>query len=330
MDLEILKALQDLRLSSGRFLTPFFLIISGIVTSSALYIPIAGIYWSVNKKQGTAILLSCMYGAFLNQLLKCSFCVYRPWVRDPSILPAAEALAESGGYSFPSGHTSLAAAVFGSAAVWQKKRRWVGVMCGILILLVMLSRVYLGVHTPQDVLAALAVTLVLIPLAYRLTDICAVRRNADIAVAAAGVVSGVLMLLYISLKAYPADLAADGSLLVDPREMIIECYSAAGAVIALSAGWLIERRLIRFETDGISLRTGLCRFAAGAAGIAALILFVKKPLYALLGQEAGHFAFYFTVFLYVTVIHPAVFTAAERRFGTRLYGTGRADTRSKW
>ncbi len=328
MDLEILKMLQDLRMSSGSFLTPFFLIVSGIVTSSALYIPIAGIYWSVNKKQGTAILFSCMYGAFLNQLLKCSFCVYRPWVRDPSIMPPAEALKESGGYSFPSGHTSLAAAVFGSAAVWQKKRRWVGVLCGLLILMVMLSRLYLGVHTPQDVLTGLAVTLILIPLAYRITDICAVRRNADIAVAAAGVVSGVLMLLYISLKAYPADLAADGSLLVDPREMVIECYSAAGALIALSGGWLIERRLIRFGTEGISIRAGLCRFFVGAAGIALLTVFVKEPLYALLGQEAGHFTFYFAVFLYVTVIHPAVFIAAEKRFGTRLNGTGSADTMS--
>jgi undecaprenyl-diphosphatase len=66
-------------------------------------------------------------------------------------------------FSFPSGHSMAAGAVFGMLALlaWRElPPRWrtpAIVICGLLMVLIALSRVYLNVHYPTDVLAGLLV-----------------------------------------------------------------------------------------------------------------------------------------------------------------------------
>lgn len=77
-----------------------------------------------------------------------------------------DAVAAAGGYSFPSGHSLNSAAIYGVATVlvWQLARRrrtkvWTTAGTVPLVLLVGLSRMYLGVHWLTDVLAAYALAL---------------------------------------------------------------------------------------------------------------------------------------------------------------------------
>jgi len=62
-------------------------------------------------------------------------------------------------YSFPSGHSLTAVAVYGLAAVllWQRGHRMLAIISGIWVFLIGLSRVYLGAHYPSDVLSSFAV-----------------------------------------------------------------------------------------------------------------------------------------------------------------------------
>ena len=100
------------------------------------------------------LLLTVGGAAALNVMLKVLFHRARPdlWV---SPLPEFS-------YSFPSGHSMLSMALAPVLAVliWQTRWRWsVTVVGGVYVLAVGLSRLYLGVHYPSDVLAAWSISI---------------------------------------------------------------------------------------------------------------------------------------------------------------------------
>ena len=93
--------------------------------------------------------ITILTGAGFNWLLKWIFKRERPDI---------EALIEQGGYSFPSGHSMSSFIFYGSLAfilfraLDHKRYKWASVAgVGLLVLLIGISRVYLGVHYPSDI-----------------------------------------------------------------------------------------------------------------------------------------------------------------------------------
>ena len=109
----------------------------------------AALLWGRGKRRMAALLATGVAGAgALNLILKAVFQRDRPelWER----------LVTENSYSFPSGHAMASSALAFSIMVvcWPTRWRWVGVAAGIAYMAVIgLTRLYLGVHYPSDVLA---------------------------------------------------------------------------------------------------------------------------------------------------------------------------------
>ena len=124
-------------------------------------------FWCISKSQGYYLLCTGFVGTVLNQFLKIVCRVPRPWIKDPNFTIVESAREAATGYSFPSGHTQTSVGLFGGIAR-ANKQAWVRIVSITLCVLVPLSRMYLGVHTPADVLVSAAIALVLIFVGYPL------------------------------------------------------------------------------------------------------------------------------------------------------------------
>ena len=125
------------------------------------------VFWCFSKKEGYYLLCVGFLGTVINQFLKMLFRVPRPWVKDPSFTIVESAREAASGYSFPSGHTQSSVGLFGGVARWNKNKILRIAMIAMCVI-VPLSRMYLGVHTPADVLVSVGIALVLIFVGYPL------------------------------------------------------------------------------------------------------------------------------------------------------------------
>lgn len=247
--MDYLVALQNIRENSPYIIELIFSIISELTIYVGPVIPVV-IYLCIDKKAGVAIGFTALVGDVVNSLLKITACVYRPWVRDPRLHIPASMEGTASGYSFPSGHAAMATTAYGALALWQKKRKGLVIACICMILLTAFSRNFLGVHTIEDVLVAMAEGIILIVLVQIAVNWVSKDEKRDIYVLVIGLVLSIVALCYTAFKSYPMDYNELGELLVDPVKMSRDTFSSLGMTIAWLICWFVERRYIKFSIDG--------------------------------------------------------------------------------
>lgn len=302
MDIEILLALQNFRALINDALTPFMEMVSLFAVTYLVIVP-AMVYWCVDKKSGLYSLASYFSCVAVNAVVKLTACVYRPWIRDERVLPAGDAIRTATGYSFPSGHTATATPIYGSLALraW-KKMRWISVLCLVLIGVTGFSRLYLGVHTPQDVLTAMCIGALTVFCMNRLFRYLEEHPEKENAFLAGGIILGAAAIMYVTFKPYPMDYV-DGQLLVDPVRMMKDGYGDVGMLISFCAARFIEKTWVRYENRGT--KAELAASLAGAVIAYFLIANIGDPLKALLGLRWGAFVTETVIVMFIVAVWPA-------------------------
>ncbi len=306
LDIQYLLLLQELRNATGGIFDELFNAISKFAVDVLPFLPFV-IFWGVDKKWGYYFLTSHWTGELINGIIKLTVCAYRPWIRSDLIEPAGDSKVAATGYSFPSGHTRTATTVYGSVIVWQKdKRKWLAILCGILILLTGFSRNFLGVHTPQDVLVGLLESVLLLFVIYKVSEkVEGNDRMLDI-LTAAGVVFAIVALIYVIFKPYPMDYDAAGKLLVDPSKMMNDFFKACGAFLGFLAGSYYDRHYLHY------------RIPVGAKNLPILVcvgtglLFSWKEYFGpatfvlAFGGHWGNFIARFVMLIFAMIVWPVV------------------------
>ena len=249
MDIRYLLWLQDFRNSISDAWTPFMEWVSMFSTTYLIFIPVF-IYWFWDKRKGLYTLVSYYFCMVVTPLVKLTACAYRPWIRDSRILPAGDAITTATGYSFPSGHTTTCAPLAGGVAVdaWKDRRaRWVSPILVAWILLTGFSRNYLGVHTPQDVFVAIAVSVLCLIAAAKLFEYLDAHPEKEDRLLLGGFLFCWAAIAYITFKPYPMDVNAGGKLIVDPQKMMNDGYGDLGKMMGFIIARYIEKRWIQFR-----------------------------------------------------------------------------------
>lgn len=129
-------------------LTFFMKLLSDIITPVPLCIIAVIIYWSVNKRTGIITALTIIFSVAVNTPLKLLFKIPRPHEVNPLI----KKLDTTGGYSFPSGHSQQASGMGTVIFLARGKKRGALLAMAVFTVLIMVSRMYLGMHSAADVL----------------------------------------------------------------------------------------------------------------------------------------------------------------------------------
>ena len=304
MDIQYLLFLQNIRETVGDVFNSFCIFITTIAVDYYILVPALVLFWTVDKRKGSRVLLSWGTSLGIGALLKATFCVYRPWIRDSRIRPAEEVLSGATGYSFPSGHSFSAGGFWNSIALCYKKYRSIVCFSVLMLLLTMFSRNYLGVHTPQDVLVGGIASFFCAWSIIKLCDYIDQNPNKDWIVFLTVTIVTAALLCYIALKRYPEDYV-DGVLLVDPKKMTVDGFKDPGRFWGIFLGWFLERRFVRFSTD-VSAHKKVARALIG--GLLAVFWWttVAGPIGKMIGTNWGYFMTQASTPVMFMVVYPAI------------------------
>lgn len=302
-----LHFLQSIR---NPFFDWFFALITHLGEETFFLVIAIMFFWCINKREGYFILITGLVGTVVNQIAKLFFRVPRPWVLDPDFEIVESAREEATGYSFPSGHTQNIAGTYGSIAAYEPKK-WKTILCTILIVLVAFSRMYLGVHTPLDVIVSLLFALGLI-LLLRPVFVSDERMNKLMpVVVVASVILSVGFLAYV--------LSLSGVSFLDPHNYqsgLKNACTLLGCTAALIPVYILDRMYIKFETNA-RWYVQIIKLAGGLLGVLAIKSGLSAPLTALFGNEfVARAVRYFLIVVFAGTVWPLTFKwFAELKIG---------------
>ena len=254
-----------------------------------LFIVFMGIcYWAIDKKIPIVVGVSALIASTSNSILKDICKIERP-INDPNVrfvsmenfFVNTEEL--RGTYSFPSGHAMWASSLFCSLGLQIKNKKfWFFAI--FMIVMVALSRIYLGVHWLLDVIVGSLLGFIIAYLVYLLF---AKVKEKKIFIFIGLAIFGLIFIFFASSK---------------------DDFSGIGTILGLSLGVVFEEKIVNFDPkEGTKLKK-IFRVIIGFILIFALKEGIKY-LFNLINPELLflHTIRYFILSFFAVAIYPLIF-----------------------
>lgn len=271
--MEIIRLVQSI---SNPFFDLFFQLITMLGEDTFFILVTAVIYWCIDKELGYKLGFVILTSASVNFGIKDFFKIPRP-IGEPGIRSLRVQTAE--GYSFPSGHTQNTTTLWTFFMV-QFRRSWLYATGSMIILIVGLSRLYLGVHTPLDVVGGMIIGAIWVVIWGYIYEIAIKHKKKRIIIAA-------ILLASIGLLVFKD----------------ANYYKVVGALTGLLLGYLAEPVFIDFE-EKASLWVQVLKVSLGMAVLYALRLVLKIILPGVLISDYFR---YLILLLWITIAAPFIF-----------------------
>ena len=256
------------------------------------------IFWCVDKKKGYYVMSVGFLGTMLNQILKLSFRVPRPWVQDPNFTILQQAKEAAAGYSFPSGHTQTAVGTFGSIAAFTEKK-WLRNTCIMIAAAVGFSRMYIGVHFLSDVLVGAGMACLLVAILKK--PVLEGKQSHMKAVIAVMLAVSVVFLLYVSFWNFPVDMDAHNL-----QSGYKNAYTMLGCLVGVAIVYIIDLRWLNFSCKAVWW-VQIIKIVVGLLLVLAVKEGLRGPLEMVLPVYPARAVRYFLIVLTAGTLWPMSF-----------------------
>jgi membrane-associated phospholipid phosphatase len=313
---------MDTLIDSGIVLVQFFQTLSPALDGVMKFITFLGtfqfymlliplLYWMFDKALGVRVIFILIatdtLGSFFKQLLHQP----RPYWVSADVKP----LAQETSYGIPSTHASNTLAVWGMIA-YTIRKTWVWVCISIFLLLVGISRLYLAVHFPHDLLGGWLLGLIVLLVFIRSEKRFLAwwdRSGMNAQISMGFVLSLVIILLgylvrgMISESADPVDWASQAS----EARLLDSYFNNGGALFGAIAGLALMQRYAHFKVYG-SWWMRIARYALGMLGVF-ILYFGLDMVFGLIAADDSVFGYvlrytrYGAVTFWVAFLAPWVF-----------------------
>jgi len=250
-DIWLIQSLQN----TGDWLDPLMVFFTSLGYPQAYMIMVAMVYWSLDRKLGLRLAIFLPLVSSVNSILKFAFHAPRPYWVSTNI----KAIHASSGFGMPSGHAQ-------ASTVWllagsYLRNKWFWIIAILLTFLIGLSRPYLGVHFPTQVLAGWAIGIAVM--------ICFLRCEKGVSswfqkvklywqllfvvgMAVLIILAGAIILLMTESWVMPLDWIEIASPHLSLDQTMLRSYSmASGGFLGVAIGAILISRAGGFQVGGV-------------------------------------------------------------------------------
>ena len=293
--MEFLHFLEKIRVP---ILNEFMLAVTTFGEETAFLVIALVLFWCVNKYIGYYTLSVGFVGTIANQFMKLWFRIPRPWVLDKDFTILEEARDAATGYSFPSGHTQSAFGTFGCIA-YTTKHNVIRIIAVVIPILVGLSRMYIGVHTPLDVGVSVLIAVALV-FAFRPLVMRNHRKSMPVLFVSM-LILAIGFLCFVEFYHFPSDIDKHNY-----ESGLENAYTLLGALLGLLAVYIVDEKWLHFSTEAIWWAQSL-KVVLGLIVVLIVKGVTKEPLNFLLGETLGRLVRYFLTVITAGIIWPLSF-----------------------